>query len=192
MPHAISDALAPARDWRLTVAGVAGFAAALAAASNIAMPIPGTAVPLTLQPMLVVLAGLWLGPRAGAASMLLFLTAGALGAPVFAPTPGLAPGFLRLLGPTGGYLLMYPVAAFVAGAIGVRTTTWSGRTLAAAAGMAVIFAGGVAQLAVLTGDLSRALALGLYPFVAIDALKAVVAGLLAPRRPSALRAREAE
>ncbi|NUR34010.1 MAG: biotin transporter BioY, partial [Gemmatimonadaceae bacterium] len=71
-----------ARSDRYTVAKVIGFAVALAAASQVAIPIPGTPVPITLQPMLVVLAGFWLAPRAAVASMALYLAAGALGAPV--------------------------------------------------------------------------------------------------------------
>ena len=95
--------------------GVLGFAAAVAAASQIAIPLPLTPVPLTLQPMLVVLAGMLLGPVAGAASMALYLAAGAAGLPVFTPIG--APGIARFFGPTGGYLLAYPAAAWVAGAL---------------------------------------------------------------------------
>src|SRR4029079_14886657 len=91
--------------------GIVGFAAAVAAASQIAIPIPGTRVPFTLQPMLVVLAGMLLGPAAGATSMLIYLLAGAAGLPVFAPI-GL-PGIARFFGPTGSYLLAYPAAAVV-------------------------------------------------------------------------------
>src|SRR5687768_10073277 len=96
----------------LSLVGIAGFAVALAAASQVSIPLPNTPVPITLQPLVVVLAGLWLGPVAGAASMITFLLAGAAGLPVFSPIG--APGLARLLGPTGGYLLAYPVAAFVA------------------------------------------------------------------------------
>ncbi len=180
-PATISSLSIP-RDRRITRIGIVVFAAALAAASQLAMPIPGTAVPLTLQPMLVVLAGLWLGPRAGAASMMLFLAAGAAGLPVFAPIAGLPHGFMRFLGPTGGYLWMYPVAAFVAGALGDRATTWYERSLAAAAGILMLFVGGVAQLALMSGDLFKAIELGFLPFFAVDAAKAVAAGLLSPRR----------
>ncbi|MDQ6829540.1 MAG: biotin transporter BioY [Gemmatimonadota bacterium] len=180
-------ALAIPREQRIALIGVVGFAAAVAAASQLAMPIPGTAVPLTLQPMLVVLAGLWLGPRRGAASMFLFLAAGAAGLPVFAPIAGLPHGVMRFLGPTGGYLWMYPVAAFVAGALGARATTWYERVLAAAAGILTLFVGGVAQLAVMSGDLFTAIQLGFLPFVAVDAAKAILAGLLAPRRNARTR-----
>src|SRR3954462_820400 len=95
-----------ANDARITIVGVVGFAAAVAAASQIAVPLPFTPVPITLQPMLVILAGMWLGPLAGAASMALYLAAGAFGLPVF--TPMGAPGIARFLGPTGGYLIAYP------------------------------------------------------------------------------------
>jgi biotin transport system substrate-specific component len=161
------------------VIGVVGFAAALALSAQVAIPLPFTPVPITLQPLLVVLAGLWLGPRAAAASMALYLAAGAAGLPVFAP--GGLPGVARLVGPTGGYLLAYPLAALVAGRLGCGGA-FAGRLGAAAAGILVIYAGGLAQLAVLTGSVERAAVLGVLPFVALDAAKAVLAALVAPRR----------
>ena len=178
--HAAPDA----RSAPVTLAGVAGFALALAAAAQVAIPIPGTAVPITLQPLVVVLAGLWLGPAAGAASMVLYLAAGAAGLPVFAPVG--APGALRLVGPTGGYLLAYPVAAFIAGRLGATARSYAARAAAAAAGMLVVYAGGLAQLAVLTGSLPAAVVQGALPFAALDAVKALLAAALAPRRASPL------
>lgn len=171
-----------ARASTVTFAGVAGFALALAAAAQVAIPIPGTAVPITLQPLLVVLAGLWLGPAAGAASMAVYLIAGAAGLPVFAPLG--APGALRLVGPTGGYLLAYPAAAFLAGRLGSSARSFGARALAAGAGMLVIYLGGLAQLAILVGSLPAAVVQGVLPFAALDALKALVAAVLAPRRAS--------
>ena len=130
--------------------------------------------------VIVVLAGLCLGPMAGAASMTLFLLAGAVGLPVFAPM-GL-PGIARLAGPTGGYLLAYPAAAFVAGWLGMRASGMMLRSVAAFAGMLVIYVGGVAQIAFLTGSVSQAVVLGAVPFIALDALKAIIAAAIAPRR----------
>lgn len=173
-------ALARERSTLHTAAGIVGFAVALAAASQVAVPLPGTPVPITLTPLVVVLAGLWLGPLAGATSMVLFLMAGAVGLPVFAPM-GL-PGLARLVGPTGGYLLAYPAAAFVAGWLGLRASGLTTRSLAAFAGMFVIYLGGVGQIAVLTGSLSQAMVLGALPFIALDAVKAIVAAAIAPRR----------
>jgi len=159
--------------------GILGFAAALALASQVAIPIPGTPVPITLQPLVVVLAGMWLGPAAGAASMVLYLVAGAAGLPVFSPYG--APGLARFVGPTGGYLFAYPVAAFVAGALSLRARSLAGRWLAALAGTTVLLLGGLAQLAILTGSLSQALPLAVHPFVPLDAVKALVAALLVPK-----------
>jgi len=176
----LKHALAADRPARLTIIGVVGFAAAVAAASQIAIPLPFTPVPITLQPMLVVLAGLWLGPAAGAASMALYLAAGAAGLPVFTPIG--APGIARLFGPTGGYLIAYPVAAFVAGLVASRVTSLAGRWLAATAGMVVIYAGGIAQLTILDGSVVGAVALGLTPFAALDLVKAFVAAAISEPR----------
>jgi biotin transport system substrate-specific component len=169
-----------ARDRRSVAVGVVGFALALAAASQIAIPLPGTPVPLTLQPLAVVLAGLWLGPAAGAASMGLYIAAGAAGLPVFAPMG--APGALRLLGPTGGYIWAYPVAALVAGLVGRKLPGVAGRALAAALGIATIHLGGVAQLSLLAGSVARAATLGTVPFILMDLVKALLAALLSPSR----------
>jgi biotin transport system substrate-specific component len=175
---------------RIPALGALAFAAALALASQVAIPVPGTPVPITLQPLVVVLAGLVLGPGAGAVSMVAYLAAGAAGLPVFAPIG--APGMARLIGPTGGYLLAYPAAAAVAGLLGGRVDTrfmagLTKRVFAASAGILVIYSGGVAQLAVLTGGLERALALGVPPFVAFDAVKAIVAAVLATALTARLR-----
>jgi biotin transport system substrate-specific component len=168
------------RSLPATLVGIVGFAAALAAASQVAFPLPWTPVPITLQPLLVVLAGFWLGPRAGAASMALYLAAGAAGLPVFAPIG--APGIARLLGPTGGYLIAYPVAAFAAGWLLTGATTFVARFGAAAAGIALIYLGGVAQLAILTGSLGGAVTMGILPFLALDLVKALAAAVIAPRK----------
>jgi biotin transport system substrate-specific component len=174
-------ALTIPRPRAVTIIGVIGFALATAAASQVSFVIPGTPVPFTLQPMLVVLAGIWLGPVAGAASMTLYVVAGALGLPVF--TPFGAPGILRLLGPTGGYLLAYPVAAALTGrkALEAGGDYWD-RFRAAGWGMVVIYLGGLAQLTVLTRDLSSAVWLGIAPFVLADFLKAALAAAVPPRR----------
>ncbi len=161
---------------RVAVAGVVGFAVALAAASQVAIPLPGTPVPLTLQPMLVVLAGLWLGPRLAAASMVLYLTAGALGFPVF--TPFGLPGAARLLGPTGGYLLAYPAAALLTGVLATRMAGYRGRLAAALAGMTVLYAGGLAQLMLLTGSATTAVLFGAVPFAVADTVKAILAAAM--------------
>src|ERR1043166_365886 len=156
-----------------TILGVIGFAAALAAAAQITMPIPGTPVPFTLQPLVVVLAGLMLGPGAGAASMVLYIVAGASGLPVFSPIG--APGIMRLVGPTGGYLIAYPVAAWAAGTLGAKKERFAERFFAACVGIAMIFVGGIAHLTVYTGSIAQAIKLGITPFIVFDIVKAAIA-----------------
>lgn len=159
---------------RRTVAVVLG-ALCVAAGAQLAVPLPGTAVPLTFQVPVVLIVGGLLGPRLGAASLVLYLLLGVSGLPVFAPVG--APGLARLMGPTGGYLLAFPVAAAAVGAL--ATPTRIGRIiLAVITGLLIIHAGGIAQLAVLGGDLGAAVRLGSLPFVVGDLLKLLLAGLL--------------
>ncbi len=160
------------------LAAAAG-AAFVALAAQLAVPLPGTPVPMTLQPLAVLLVGGLLGPGAGSASLVLYLAAGAAGLPVFTPLG--APGLVRLFGPTGGYLLAFPVAAALVGWVTARRPGWLGLVAGPLLGMLVIYAGGVAQLGVLTGSAHAALAAGSLPFAAGDALKVAVAALVLRR-----------
>ena len=163
---------------RRSLAVLAGaFLVALGAQA--AVPIPGTPVPVTFQVPAVLIVGGLLGPRLGAASMVLYLMLGAAGLPVFAPTG--VPGFARLIGPTGGYLLAYPLAAAVVGVVVANGRAWGRLAVAMLAGLAVIHVGGVAQLAILTGDVSTAIALGSLPFLLLDVVKLVIAGAVIRR-----------
>jgi len=152
-----------------------------AAAAQVAIPLPGTPVPVTGQTFAVLLCGLVLGARRAALAQALYLAEGACGLPCFA---GGAGGLLPLVGPTGGYLLAFPLAAWATGALAERG--WDRRPLALFAAMllgsAAIFALGLAQLARFVP--ARALVTaGLAPFVAGDVLKAALAaGLFPPLR----------
>lgn len=169
--------------WPLTLI----VAAALVALSaRVAIPVPGSPVPMTLQPLAVVLVGGLFGAAAGTGALLLYLTVGAFGAPVFSPMgPG---GLAQLFGPTGGYLLAMPIAAALVGRLAQRGRLLRS-VLAAGAGLAVIHVGGWAQLTLLTGDPARALAIGTLPFLAQDGLKLMLAGLVLWRGHHALRLR---
>lgn len=159
---------------RRGVAVVLG-AVTVAIAAQVAVPLIGTPVPMTLQPLAVLVVGGLLGARLGAAALVLYLALGALGLPVF--TPGGLPGAARLLGPTGGYLLSYPLAAAVVGWL-ASSSRLLRLLLASAAGMVVIHLGGSAQLAILTGDAGAATRYGLVPFLTGDLLKVGIAALL--------------
>ena len=104
----------------IRVAAVLFVSALTATAAQISIPLPFTPVPFTLQPMVVLLGGAALGSRLGMASQVLYLAAGIAGLPVFAASAVLPQGFLRLLGPTGGYLISYPFAAFLTGRLAER------------------------------------------------------------------------
>jgi biotin transport system substrate-specific component len=149
----------------------------------VAVPIPGTPVPFTFQVVCVILAGVVLGPKLGAASQMAYLAAGALGAPIFAMGGGVG----YLLGPTGGYLLAFPLAAYAAGAIAGRSRGLLRLIAGLAAGVAVVQAGGAAWLTVTTGSLERALIVGVVPFLALGVVKIALAALISARiRPRAL------
>lgn len=183
-PHSIT---APAAESRtstraLRVLAVLLFAALTALGARMAVPVPGTAVPVTLQTLFVLLAGALLGPSLGAASQVAYLAAGIAGLPVFAAGAGAA----YLFGPTGGYLLAFPAAAAAAGWIagrgpssGTGAYAWlvPGLFLASL----IVFAGGAAQLAALTGDAERALRLGVVPFLAGDVVKVLLAAIVTAR-----------
>lgn len=157
-------------------------------AAQIAVPLPGTPVPMTLQPLAVLLVGGMLGSRLGAATLVLYLALGAAGLPVFTPTVPLV-GIARLMGPTGGYLLAYPVAAFATGAIAGGGTSWLRLGAAVLAGLVLIHLGGLAQLIILTGDASTAARFGTLPFVFGDLVKLGVAVLVLHTTIGPLRAR---
>lgn len=104
---------------RLT--GIISFAILTAIAAQIAFP--AKPIPFTLQTMLVVLSGAFLGSRDGFYSQVFYLGLGIVGLPVFAATPEAGYGIARLFGPTGGYLLAFPLGAFLTGLIVERNTT---------------------------------------------------------------------
>ena len=178
----VSTCAGSANAWTSVRVLSVGFVAVLtAAAAQLSFPLPFTPVPFTIQPMIVLIGAAALGSRLGALSQLLYLTLGLAGLPVFAFSPELPQGFLRLMGPTGGYLMAYPLAAFVTGLLAERGLDRRYLTsfLAMAVGLTVIFAGGVLWLANGVGT-TTALATGLYPFVMVDVIKIVAAGLVLP------------
>ena len=152
--------------------GIVLLALATAMGAQIRVPLPGTPVPVTLQVLFVLLSGLLLGARAGAASQMLCLGAGIAGIPAFA---GSGFGLSWLCGPTGGYLMAFPAAAFVTGALSGRRSV---PVMAAAsmAGLMAIYAGGTAWLMLsLRLTAAGAVSAGVLPFIGIDAAKAAVA-----------------
>jgi biotin transport system substrate-specific component len=143
------------------------------------LQLPIGAVPITLQPLFVFLAGYLLGPASGAAAVALYVAAGVLGLPVFA---GGKAGLGVLLGPTGGYLVGFVLGAAVTGLAAPRGARlgWIPGALAGVAALAVAYLVGAARLAqVLHFDARKAFLVGVAPFIAFDAVKVALALVVA-------------
>ena len=190
LEHVSGGATSAAAWTSIRVASVLFLTALTAAAAQVSVHLPFTPVPFTLQPMVVLVGAAALGPRLGAASQVLYLGLGVAGLPVFAASPFLPQGAARLLGPTGGYLLAYPIAAFITGWLASRgfDRRYLTSTVAMLPGLVTIFAGGVLWLAYFApgtagqpaAGLRAALAAGLYPFLLADLVKVSVASILLP------------
>lgn len=150
------------------------------AAAYAAVPVPWAPVPMTLQPLFVLLSGLVLGPSAGAASMAAYVLLGVGGVPVFAAIPA---GPAALAGPTGGFILAFPLAAGVCGWLAGPGDAGAPRILLAlVAGLLVIYLAGAAQLALLTGTAPMAVFRNaVLPFAFGDAIELLVAMVIALR-----------
>lgn len=157
---------------------VLGGALLVALGAQFAFPLPFGPVPITAQTLAVLLVGALLGSVRGGLSMLVYLSQGLVGFPVFAAGGA---GVAYFLGPTGGYLL-----GFVAGATLVGWLAEQGwdrhiatTLLAMLLGNVAIFAFGLAWLGMITGT-EQVLAVGLYPFLPGIVVKSVAAALLLP------------
>jgi biotin transport system substrate-specific component len=163
------------------VALVVGASLVVALCARITIPLmPLTPVPLTVQNLGVLLVGLLLGSRRGFAALALYLAEGAVGLPVFSPIgPG---GIAQLLGPTGGFLMVYPFVAFLAGYIFERgTKSFLRAAIAGLLAEMLLFAGGLTWLYAFTHSLAKAAYLGLYWFIAAEIIKVMFAAAIARR-----------
>jgi biotin transport system substrate-specific component len=174
IPEKASRPFSVSEKWLYAIF-VPGFALLTFALARVAVPLPGTPVPATLQSLSVLLAGLFLGARRGSLSQALYLGAGLLGLPVFA-LPGSGPAYL--LGPTGGYLFGFVLAPWVVGHIappGVRHSL-ARRLMAVVAGGATLHLCGTLWLLLAwTPGPQAAIVAGSLPFLAFDLAKGVVA-----------------
>ena len=188
MSNELSAHLAPAAlpatrrfVWLRSAGIVLAGSAFVALCANRALPLYFTPVPITLQPFAVLLLGLLLTPRLAAATLVAYLAEGALGLPVFAPTQQLTFGLAHLFGPTGGYLLAYPIAAPLISSLWRQTRRgFASAACSAAAGSFVILSCGAVWLAALThASLQSILAFSVLPFLPGDALIVAAAAAIA-------------
>ncbi len=148
------------------------FAALTAVGAQISVPIGP--VPFTFQVFFVLLSGILMGARLGFLSQLAYIIIGAVGFPVFAEFSG---GFAHLYGPTGGYLVAFPIAALLTGYITERSNESAmGMAIGVLFGLAVIYLLGWLRLGFyLGGNFVKALELGVLPFLPLDLIKAALA-----------------
>jgi biotin transport system substrate-specific component len=176
--HTLADATIPRTGFVGEALAVVGASLVTALAAQLAVPVPWSPVPITGQTFAVLLSGATLGARRGFLAQALYLLEGAAGFPVFAAGGA---GIATLVGPTAGYLVAFPLAAALTGALAERGWDRRFRTMMAAmlAGSAVIFAFGLAGLSrFVSGD--RLVSAGLLPFVPGDLIKAALAATAFP------------
>jgi biotin transport system substrate-specific component len=174
----LADVALPRPDALQNTALILGAAVATALAAQIEFRLPWTPVPITGQTFAVLLSGAVLGARRAFLAQLLYLGIGAIGLPVFS---GGAAGAIKLVGPTGGYLLAFPFAAAATGFLCQRG--WDRRFITMLAAMllgsTVIFALGLAMLSRFV-PADQLLAAGLLPFIPGDIVKSSLAALAFP------------
>lgn len=177
IPHIVLERVIRGRAV-VNVLTIIGASILIALAAQVAIPIPGSPVPLTLQPIAVLLVGVTLGASRGAAAASLYLLEGFSGLPVFAQGHG---GPLWLVALTAGFLWSYPLAAWLAGFVSERG--WGSSIVRAVVGMlaalGVIYLGGWSWLAVLK-DARVAWTIGVAPFIVADMIKVAIAASLLP------------
>jgi biotin transport system substrate-specific component len=167
-----------ALDTAKQVAIVIGASLFVALSARVSVPLPFTPVPLTMQNFAVLLVGLTLGSRRGFAALVLYLVEGASGMPVFSPAG--RGGLAQLFGATGGFLLVYPFVAALAGWIFERGKgTFARAATAGSLAEIVLFTGGILWLAALTHSLARAAYFGLYGFIFAEIIKIMFAAAIA-------------
>jgi biotin transport system substrate-specific component len=176
-----SAAVPAPQDLTLRVAGIVAGSMLMALGAHVAVPVPWSPIPVTCQTLALPLVVALLGARGATLSLVLYLGEGVAGLPVFAPVGGGALGIASLFGPSAGYLIAFPIAAYAIGRLfeAGLWPTFFGRAAAIALGSAVVLAGGAAWLAHFMG-IERAIALGVAPFLIGDALKTLLAAGIAP------------
>jgi biotin transport system substrate-specific component len=173
--------------WAKQAAVVVSASLFVALCARVTIPLPFTPVPLTLQNFGVLLVGLTLGARRGFVAMALYLIEGVSGMPVFNPTgPG---GIAQLVGPTGGFLMVYPLVAGVAGLIlNTGKLTFARAAFSGLLAEVVLFASGIGWLIILTLSVSQAVRFGFYWFIFAEIIKIMFAAAIAVRIRRTLKA----
>jgi biotin transport system substrate-specific component len=160
----------------ITLVGI--FTALTAIFAQVSIPIPFSPVPITLSIFAVFMTSIILGKKCGTMSMLIYVLIGAIGVPVFA---GLSGGFDIIAGPKGGYILSYPIMAFLIGMIIEKKKEASSTDLIGilVVGLIICYSLGATWLAItIKADAAKAISVGVAPFLPLDLLKIVLAAVV--------------
>jgi len=179
--NVLADRLSESRSTSRDILWTVSFSLLTAVLAQIRIPLPYSPVPLTGQTFGVLLSGAVLGMRRGFASQVLYLAAGAAGLPVFA---GGGAGVAHLLGPTGGYLWAFPVAAGLLGRLvelGASRRVWTLALALFSADLLILISGTVWLRSLIRVPLQDQWRLGFFPFLAGDIVKIALLGLSLPR-----------
>ncbi|MFL0197166.1 biotin transporter BioY [Clostridium sp. WILCCON 0269] len=160
------------------------FTALTAILAQISLPLPFSPVPITFQVMAVYISAIILGSRLGALSQIIYVLLGAVGIPIFVNFQG---GLNVVLGPSGGYLISYPIIAFIIGKISDKNLSFISSIALLAASLLLCYGMGVVQLSLITNiSIKKAVVLGALPFIPLDIIKIILAYLLGGKIRSAL------
>ncbi|EYE89369.1 bioY protein [Fervidicella metallireducens AeB] len=158
----------------ITLIGV--FAALTCILAQISIPIPFSPVPITLQVFAVCISAVILGKKLGTMSQVIYILLGVVGTPVFA---GFSGGLDKILGPTGGFILSFPVMAFIIGSFVERKQSFLNTFIALIISLFVCYLIGTLQLSfIMKLSIEKALSLAVIPFIPLDLLKIIAAALL--------------
>ncbi|HMD86756.1 MAG TPA: biotin transporter BioY [Terriglobia bacterium] len=175
------DRISGARNLATDAAWVIAFSLVTAVCAQISIHLPHLPAPITGQTFAVLLGGAVLGWRRGFLSQVVYLAEGAAGLPVFADGAGSA---LHLMGPSGGYLLCFPLAAALAGFLvehGVARSTWKLVGALVSADVLILLAGSTWMRLMFRVPFAQAWVLGFYPFLIADVAKVALVGCTLPR-----------
>ena len=160
------------------------FTALTAILAQISIPLPFSPVPITFQVMAVYISAIILGSRLGTLSQIIYILVGAIGIPIFVNFQG---GLNVVFGPSGGYLISYPIVAFIVGKISDKSLSYIQSAAVLIASLLLCYGMGVIQLSFITNiTIKKALVIGVLPFIPLDVIKITLAYLLGNRVRMAL------
>jgi len=161
------------------------FTAVTAVMAQISIPLPFSPVPITFQIFAIFLCSIILGSRLATASQIIYVLLGAIGIPVFANFSG---GLHCIVGPTGGFIIGFPIMAFIAGKVSENNNSLFILIVGLFASLMVCYFIGVIQLSLITKmSLSKSIMIAVIPFIPLDIIKIFLAYVLGMRIKYSLR-----